>query len=167
MLKKESNTKYIALSGIIASLYVVLCVSLGSLSYMGIQIRLSTFLEPIPFYFVHSKKYINSCKVGVIVGCMIANMASPLGIIDVVFGMVEEVLLFYVFFNIAKNSRMLQTFFYTIINAIIVPFELWLIYDIPYVYSVFTVGVPAFVLFYIGTFMMQSVYAALNKHSML
>ena len=63
----------------IAALYAVLTVVTSSISYAGVQFRVSELLILLCFY---NKKYIPALTIG----CLIANMFSPFGIYDVVFG---------------------------------------------------------------------------------
>lgn len=153
----NNKTKQITVAGLFAAIYAVLCLALGSLSYMGIQIRLATLIEPLPFYFCRTKqdKRVSICSI--FIGVIIANMFSPLGLIDVVFGIIEEALVLIVLYNVCKNSRLRQTIAYTVVNALLVALELMIVYKTPFVYSVLTVGIPAFVLYFIGTKLMKVV----------
>lgn len=76
--KKLINMAYIST---IAALYVVLTFisSILGLAYSGVQLRLSEMLTILP---VFSPLAIP----GLAIGCFIANLASPFGLIDVIFG---------------------------------------------------------------------------------
>lgn len=65
--------------GMVTALYVAVTVFLSVISFGAIQIRLS---EGFNFLAIYNKRYILSVTLGV----MIANLASPLGIVDVVIG---------------------------------------------------------------------------------
>ena len=163
MGKIKNNINFMVGSALIASVYAVLCIMLGNLSYLGIQIRLATLIEPIPFYLCKTKEQRNMSKMGIYLGVVIANLFSPLGILDVVFGIVEEYLLLGLLYNVCYGSRIKQTMGYTVINAVLVSLELYLVYSIPFLYSVVSVGIPAFVLYYLGTKNMEIVSNQLNK----
>jgi len=64
------------MNAIIATLYVALTIGLHPISYGIISFCIS---EVLAFY---QKKYIP----GLVIGCCIANFASPMGICDIIFG---------------------------------------------------------------------------------
>lgn len=63
----------------VAAVYVAVTLALGGLSYANIQFRVSEALVMLCFY---KKAY---C-VSMVVGCFIANIASTVGIVDMVVG---------------------------------------------------------------------------------
>lgn len=74
--------------GVIAALYAVLTYTLPALAYGPIQFRLSEIMTLLafidPFYILP-----------LTLGCAIANLASPFGIVDVVFGSLASFLALY------------------------------------------------------------------------
>ncbi|MGL6008721.1 MAG: QueT transporter family protein, partial [Culicoidibacterales bacterium] len=73
------NSRKIALYGIIAALYVVLTVTVAPLAYGPLQFRVSELLVPlIMFDFGFTWP--------LLIGTAMANLFSPLGMVDVVFG---------------------------------------------------------------------------------
>ncbi len=82
------NTNRLVKAGIIAALYVVLTYSLPSLAYGPLQFRFSEILTLLayidPFYILP-----------LTLGCAIANIGSPFGIIDVIFGTLASFLALY------------------------------------------------------------------------
>lgn len=75
----RSKTTRLTLAGVVAAIYVVLTVTLPQLSYGPIQIRFAEALCILPFIFPET-------IVGVTLGCLISNLLSPFGVIDIVFG---------------------------------------------------------------------------------
>ncbi|MBQ9514067.1 MAG: QueT transporter family protein [Clostridia bacterium] len=73
------NTKRLALSGVIAGLYVALTYAVFPLASGAIQFRLSEGLTLLPLIFPEA-------IVGVFVGCLISNIITGCAIWDVVFG---------------------------------------------------------------------------------
>jgi uncharacterized membrane protein len=73
------RTKQIALQGIIAAVYIVVCLALSPLSYGAIQFRFAEALKVLPYY---NRRF----TVGLALGCFIVNMFSPMGIVDVLCG---------------------------------------------------------------------------------
>ena len=74
-----NQTKLIIVNATIATIYAVLTLALAPISYGPIQIRLSECLVLLAFY---NKKYIP----GLTIGCLLANINSPLGITDIFIG---------------------------------------------------------------------------------
>ena len=73
------TAKDIARQAIIAALYAVITISLAPISYGMIQFRLAEMLVVLPFL---NKKHI----IGVTLGCLVANIPSLLGPVDIVVG---------------------------------------------------------------------------------
>jgi len=65
--------------GLIAALYAVLALSLPEFSYGIVQFRLSEALVLLPLYLPEAVP-------GLIIGCFLANLSSPFGIIDILGG---------------------------------------------------------------------------------
>lgn len=73
------NNKYIAKTAIIAVLYFVINTVFSAFSFGAVQVRIVNVLYQLVPY---NKKYFGSLVLGVI----LANLVSPLGWIDMVFG---------------------------------------------------------------------------------
>lgn len=73
------NTKFLIKAAIIAGVYAALTMLLMPFSYGVMQIRVSEALTILPFFTP-------AAIPGLFVGCLIANMISPLGIIDFICG---------------------------------------------------------------------------------
>ncbi len=74
-----NKTRFIARAGIIAALYIALTYLTYSFAYGEIQVRVSEALTVLPYIFPEAVW-------GVTIGCLIANIGSPFGPIDMVFG---------------------------------------------------------------------------------
>jgi uncharacterized membrane protein len=85
MFRRSINTKALCLSGIIAALYAALTLMLPVLSYGAWQCRLSEALTLLPLVLPQSVP-------GLAVGCLVANLLSPVGIWDVLFGTLATLL---------------------------------------------------------------------------
>lgn len=108
-MKKRSSD--IAKKAIIAALYAALTVILLPYSFGGIQFRIAEMLLLLVFY---KKSYTGP----LIIGCIIANMFSPYGIIDVIFGTLATSLSLY-FIKKCKNI-FIASLMPSIFNAIII-----------------------------------------------
>ena len=79
MEKNKVDTKFLAVTAMIAALYAVLTLAISPLSYGMIQVRFSEMLMLLAFI---DKKY----APGLTLGCFIANCFSPFWMLDIVFG---------------------------------------------------------------------------------
>lgn len=73
------DTKFLAKSAIVASLYIVLTFAFYFLSYGMVQFRLAEIMALLAFI---DSRYIY----GLTLGCFIANILGPYGYIDAIFG---------------------------------------------------------------------------------
>lgn len=75
------NTRYLTRAGVIAALYVVLTYLAGlmNLAYGPVQFRFSEALTVLPFLFPEAIP-------GLFVGCIVSNLISPYGVLDLVVG---------------------------------------------------------------------------------
>ena len=76
---RNNTVKVLTIQALLAAIYVVLTVAIAPFSYGAIQFRISESLSQL---VVFSKKYWFPITLGV----AIANIFSPLGIVDVFFG---------------------------------------------------------------------------------
>ncbi len=88
MQTKKFSTQDLALAAILAAVYAALTMVLYAPSYGPIQLRFSEALTVLPFLFP-------AATPGLFVGCLIANLLSPYGPIDVIFGSLATLLAAY------------------------------------------------------------------------
>ena len=74
------ETKTLTKIGGIAALYAVITILFNPISYGPVQVRISEGLTILPFFLGPWS------AVGLWLGCLIANFAGGLGLIDVIFG---------------------------------------------------------------------------------
>ena len=84
---KKKSTLYITQTAVIAALYVALTYASNSLglAYNAIQFRLSEILTVLPVF-------VPSAIPGLVIGCIISNLSSPFGVIDIVCGSLATLL---------------------------------------------------------------------------
>lgn len=77
----HSKTQLLALNGILAAVYAALTLLASSmnLAYGFVQFRFSEALTVLPFLFPGTAP-------GLLVGCLLANLLSPYGVLDLVIG---------------------------------------------------------------------------------
>lgn len=124
---------FLAKAGIIAALYTAITVLIAPLSYGGMQVRISEALTVLPFFT-------SAAIPGLFVGCLLANLfGSPLGLLDVVLGSLSTLLAAFITSKI-KNKRLVPLPS-ILVNALVVPYVLWATLGMPYLLSVFYVGI--------------------------
>lgn len=124
---------------IVSAIYIALTLISAPFSYGQIQFRISEALVLLCFY---NKDYILSMTLG----CFIANLFSPLGLIDAGFG-TAATFIAVVFIYLLRNKLNLYfiSLFPVVVNAIIVAIELKMIYDMPVLVSMGWVALGEFI----------------------
>ncbi len=77
--RRPSAARQITMAAVVAAAYAALTMALPALSYGQMQIRFSEALTILPFLFPVTAP-------GLFVGCLIANLLSPYGLVDIVCG---------------------------------------------------------------------------------
>ena len=76
---RKFTTRDLTLAALVAAAYAALTLALPGLGYGPVQIRLSEALTVLPFLFP-------AATPGIIVGCLVANLLSPYGMVDILCG---------------------------------------------------------------------------------
>ena len=120
-MSKYLSVKNIALNGIIAAIYAVVTIACGPLSYEFMQFRFSELLNLIVFFNP-------SFTVGLTIGCLLANLASSLGPLDILFGTLTTLVACIIMVIYSKFIKNLFSvgFIPCILNAVVVPFTIYL-----------------------------------------
>ncbi|MFQ8706663.1 MAG: QueT transporter family protein [Thomasclavelia sp.] len=140
-MNKNISVKLIAINAMIASIYAVLTLAISPIAYSEIQFRLSEIMVFLAFY---NKKYIP----GLTIGCIIANLFSPMGLLDVIFGTTSTIIV-CIFMYIIKN-RYLAATVGALTTGIIIGGELWYAYQIPYLINALYVAIGELIVLIIG-----------------
>lgn len=133
------NTKTIVRLALVAAAYAVLTLLIQPLSYGAVQFRFSEALVLLAFY---RKDY----SVSLILGCLIANLFSPFGLYDIIFGTLATaaaVIPMYYMKNI-----FIAALFPVITNGFLVGYELSLVGE-PFWFSAGTVALGELVVVFI------------------
>lgn len=121
---------------IMCAFYVVLTYALAPLAYGSVQFRISEMLVLLCFYH---RKY----SVSMILGCLLANLMSPMGIWDIVFGTLATI--FAVIGVCLSKKLWIAALWPTLFNALIVGGELSIIYHMPFLLAAAQVAIGEFV----------------------
>lgn len=141
------NHKSIIGCGIIAALYFVLCTAFSPLSFGPVQVRIATAL--VMAVSINKKIW-----PGVLAGVALANFFSPLGIIDVAFGLAGSGL--GMIFVVKLKNIVYSSIAYSIATGVIVGVELAMVYSMPYIYAALSVFAGNFLSCIIGVFLIKT-----------
>lgn len=137
------KVNFIAKSAIIAGLYVVFTLLLAPISYGAVQFRLS---EVLVLLVLLNPKY----GFALVIGCLVSNISSPMGMYDVFFGTLATLVSVVIMSRIKKVW--IGAMIPVICNAFIIAIELGFAYDLfqveAFFYNVLTIGLGEFVVLY-------------------
>lgn len=154
------KVRTLATSGIIAALYVAVALSIAPLAYASLQFRLPEIFNHL---IVFDKRYF----FGIILGVFITNIFSPLGLIDLVFGVGMSVIalaitIFSARFIQGIFMRMVfNTFIFTFFMFFIA-WELNIVFKAPFLITWGAVAIGEFVVMAIGIPIMIALDKRLN-----
>ncbi|KPU46122.1 QueT transporter [Oxobacter pfennigii] len=127
----NKNLKFLVQAAVIAAIYAVLTIALGSLGSQVIQVRVSEAMTVLPFLTP-------AAIPGLFVGCIISNIVTGAGIWDVIFGSLATLLAAFATYKMPK--KILAPLPPVIINAVVVGVLLGYLYSVPYWFAILTVG---------------------------
>ena len=142
-MNKHISVKIIVINAMIASIYAALTLVISPIAYSEIQFRLSEIMVFLAFY---NRKYIP----GLIIGCIVANLFSPMGLLDVIFGTISTIIVCISMYLI--KNRYLAAIIGALITGIIIGGELWYAYQIPYLINALYVAIGELIVLIIGAF---------------
>ena len=126
---RKLNTETVALTGVTAAVYMIATLAISPIAFGAVQFRLSEVMVLLA--------WVNPAFVpGLVLGCALANMFSPLGIIDVLFGT------FHTFCSVMMISRTKNMYLASVwptIFSFIIGLELYLVYRAPFIVSTISV----------------------------
>ncbi|MBU5485417.1 QueT transporter family protein [Clostridium sp. MSJ-11] len=114
----KTNTKNLVVSSLIAAIYAVVTMYLTyPMSYQASQFRIAEALTVLPFF--------SSASIyGLFIGCLIANLLSPVGPLDIIFGslatLLSAIATYYIGKSNLKYKKYLAPLPPVVLNAIIV-----------------------------------------------
>ncbi len=130
------DTKKLLKVSLVAAIYAVITYVLAPISFGAIQFRLSEIMTLLAFI---DPLYVPALTLG----CGIANLFSPVGVIDVIVGTAAT---FIATFAMSKSKNMIIASLYpTIVNAVMIGAMLYYAFNLPLVLSALQVGVGEFV----------------------
>lgn len=154
-MKNKMAIKFIARTAVIAALYALLTMFLPLLSYGPLQFRAAESLTLLPILFLEAIP-------GLTIGCLIANVFSPYGWYDMLFGTLATLIAALLTRFIATRKRMFgkhnelmpvfASFPPIFVNALILPL-IWYLFagDVGYFLNMWTImATQSAVIFILG-----------------
>lgn len=139
----RSSPKFLVQSALIAAIYSVLTIILGSFGYGPIQFRIAEALTVLP-------AVMPAAIPGLFIGCILANWFGGFGIIDIVFGSLAT-LLAGISTYLLRKHRFLFPLPPVFFNAIIVGAYVYLLYDNSYsmAFTMLFIGISELIICYV------------------
>lgn len=153
MIKKNNGN--IAKVGLVASLYIVVSLLLSAITFGAIQFRVA---EMFNYMQVYNKRYITA----VTLGCLVVNLFSPLGMIDVVIGTLSTFIVLTVSHYLGRKTKSIKaryiiTFFISLVGMIPIMFELNYLFNLPMGYTLLTLIIGESISMIVGAFFIYNV----------
>ncbi|MBY0755630.1 QueT transporter family protein [Clostridium sardiniense] len=140
----DKTIRKIIFTGIIAALYAALTLILAPISYGPVQFRFSEILVLLAYF---NPLYIG----GLTLGCFIANLLGPNGLVDVVFGTLATFISVYAIYISSKIKMkdqyklFIASIWPTVVNGVIIGLMLSYVLNIPFIIAMAEVAVGEFV----------------------
>ncbi|WP_312815729.1 QueT transporter family protein [Sedimentibacter sp.] len=154
---KRNNVQFITRTALVAASYAALTYAFAWMSYEQLQFRVSEIL--VLFAFIEPKY-----GLGLILGCVLANLASPLGVIDIVVGSFATLLAIMFIVMVRKllgyniKALIIASLGPVVSNALLVGLELTYLFSTPFLLNAFYVAVGEFVVVtLVGTVVVNSI----------
>ena len=126
-MNQNSSVRKLVHCGVVAAIYVVLCLALQPLSYGAVQVRVAEALCLLP---VFGAEYI----AGVVLGCFLANLLGS-AIVDVIFGTLATLLACLVTYKLRnvrfKGLAIAASLPPMLFNAVIIGIEIAVLFPEP------------------------------------
>ncbi len=135
------KTRNITEIGLTAAAYAVLTMIIAPIGFGAIQCRISDVLL---FFCSKNKNLIGGCALG----CVIANMMSPLGVIDMVLGGIVNLLVGITMYKI--KAAIIKVSICSIMAGVIIGAELTTMSGVPFIFTTITVAIGEAVALSIG-----------------
>lgn len=142
------KVKLLATNGILAALYIAITLLVAPLAFGEVQFRIPEMLNHL---VVFNPRF----SIGIILGVFIANLFSPLGMYDLVFGVGQSAIALALVIFISKYVKnivarlLINTFIFTV-TMFIIAYELNLAFELPFFWTWLTVAAGEFVVMAIG-----------------
>jgi uncharacterized membrane protein len=120
---KPRQTKFWIQAALIAAIYATLTILLGSISYGPVQFRIAEALTVLPALTPAGIP-------GLFVGCLVANILGPYGVIDMVMGGSATLIAAVLSYKLRKRP-LLVPLPPVIVNGVVIGMMLYYVYAVP------------------------------------
>lgn len=144
VLRGETNTSmrtssFIAKTAIIAAMYATITILLAPLSYGQIQLRVSEILTVLPYFTP-------AAVPGLFIGCLLANLYSPNGILDIAVGSLATLVAAYLSSKMKK--KWLVPLPPILVNGVFIGLMLHYMYQLPVLITMLYIAIGQAVVCY-------------------
>jgi uncharacterized membrane protein len=136
----NKKIKYIIKSALIAAIYLALTLLFAPISYSLMQIRIAEALSILAYFTP-------AAVPGLAIGCLLANLSSPFGLIDILFGTLATALSAFIAAKI--KNKFLMPLPYVIVNMFIVGAILTYMLHVEFIYAALWVALGEAIAVYI------------------
>lgn len=157
-MKKWLTTKNLCLCGVIAAVYAALTLALPVLSYGEYQCRIAEAMTLLPIVLPQSIP-------GLVVGCLVSNLLSPVGLPDIIFGTLATLVAACGTYLLRKR-RWLAALCPVLANGVIVGAMLSIAYGLPLALTMLQVAVGEAVAVYVLGFAMLAALKKINLNKL-
>lgn len=137
----DKKIRFLVTAAVIAALYAAITYALAPISYGQVQFRISEILTVLPFFTP-------AAVPGLFVGCILGNIMSPLGPVDIAVGSLATLLA--AFLSSKMPTKWLAPLPPVICNGVIVGLELHFLLHLPLLLTMLYVAAGEAVVCYIG-----------------
>ncbi|MCM8711315.1 QueT transporter family protein [Clostridium sp. SYSU_GA19001] len=131
------STKKIVFGALVGALYAALTLSIPFMSFLPNQLRVSEALTILPYFSSYS-------IFGIFIGCVVANILSPYGALDMVIGslasLIAAVLTYYIGKSSIKYKKLIAPMPAVIVNAVMIGFLITYSTNTPFLANTISVG---------------------------
>lgn len=136
VIMKNRSVDFVAKTAVVAALYAALTYAFSFMAYGPVQFRVSEILTFLAFL---DPAFIP----GLVLGCIVANIISTVGPIDMIVGSGATLLAVYL---MSKTKNLfIASLWPAIINGIFIGAMLYYVANLPFLYSVLWVALGEFV----------------------
>ncbi|QKY68702.1 QueT transporter family protein [Lentibacillus sp. CBA3610] len=159
------NIKTLTVNAIIAAAYVALSLVAAPIAFSNIQFR-------IPEMFNHLVVFNTKYFYGIVLGVFLTNLFSPTGMYDLTFGVAHSVLslgivIFLATFIKHKLTLLIINTVVFSFNMFIIAFQLYMVADLPFMFTWLTTALGEFGVMAIGIPIMYMLNKKLNFNELM
>lgn len=132
-----SKTRKLVFGAFVGALYAALTLAIPFMSFLPSQLRVSEALTILPYFSSFS-------VAGIFIGCLVANILSPYGVLDIIVGslasLIAAVLTYYIGKSNLKYKKILAPLPAVIVNAVMVGWLISYSSNTPFMANALSVG---------------------------